>query len=244
MDPRARRLIRRIGLAVAAILSGHSAAVAETHMEERDGVLHVWNVESSQAAVARSAAPQMRRSVARPPAPYDNLIRAAATRYGLAPELVEAVVRAESNFDSHAVSKKGARGLMQLMPTTAAQLGVRDVFDVRQNIEGGVRHLRHLMDRYDGNLTLALAAYNAGVDAVTRHGGVPPYEETRAYVARILRLLQRIELSVGAETVDAEESQAARILHRYETVDGRVVYSNLPIDKLSVTVREMLLGRR
>ena len=239
MDP--RRLTRRIGLAVAAILSVHSAAVAETRMEERDGVLHVWNVEPSQAA--QSAAPQMRRSDARPPTPYDALIRAAATKYGLAPELVEAVVRAESNFDSHAVSKKGAGGLMQLMPTTAAQLGVRDVFDVRQNIEGGVRHLRHLMDRYDGNLTLALAAYNAGVDAVTRHGGVPPYEETRAYVARILRLLQRIGLSVGAETADPEEAQARR-LHRYETVDGRVVYSNLPIDKLSVTVREMLLGRR
>jgi len=243
MDPRARRLIRRIGVPVAAILSVHSAAVAETHMEERDGVLYVWNVVPSQAAVGQSAASQMRRSVAPPPAPYDTLIHAAATRYGLAPELVEAVVRAESNFDSHAVSKKGARGLMQLMPTTAAQLGVRDVFDVRQNLEGGVRHLRHLMDRYDGNLTLALAAYNAGVDAVTRHGGVPPFEETRAYVARILRLLQPVGLSVGAETADPEELEARR-LHRYETVDGRVVYSNLPIDKLSVTVREMLLGRR
>jgi soluble lytic murein transglycosylase len=174
---------------------------------------------------------------------YRDLIRAAATRHGLAPELVEAVIRAESNFNARAVSPKGARGLMQLMPTTAAQLGIRDVFDVRENIEGGVRHLRYLVDRYGGNLTLALAAYNAGVDAVARHGGVPPYEETRAYVARILRLVQRSLLPIGAETAEAEESQAARVLHRYETADGQVVYSNLPIDKLSVSMREMLLGR-
>jgi soluble lytic murein transglycosylase-like protein len=100
------------------------------------------------------------------------------------------------------------------------------------------------VDRYGGNLPLALVAYNAGVDAVASHGGLPPYEETQAYVARILRLLQRARLSVGAETAEAEESLAVRILHRYETVDGRVVYSNLPIDKLSVTVREMLVGRQ
>jgi len=87
------------------------------------------------------AASSTEQSAPRPQAPYGDLIRAAATRHGLAPELVESVVRVESNFNARAVSPKGARGLMQLMPTTAAQLGVRDVFDVRQNIEGGVRHL-------------------------------------------------------------------------------------------------------
>jgi len=91
-----------------------------------------------------------------------------AERPGLASELVESVIRVESNFEARAVSPNGARGLMQLMPATAAQLGVRNVFDVRQNIEGGVRHLRHLVDRYSGDLTLALAAYNAGVEAVGR----------------------------------------------------------------------------
>ena len=137
----------------------------------------------------------------------------------------------ESNFEARAVSRKGARGLMQLMPATAAQLGVRNVFDVRQNIEGGVRHLRHLLDGYSGDLALALAAYNAGVEAVGRYGGIPPYAETKAYVARVLRLLQRAGPPASAE---------ARMLHRYETADGLVVYSNLPADKLSVTVREML----
>src|SRR2546426_8239121 len=99
-----------------------------------------------------------------------------------------------------------------------SQLGVRNVFDVRQNIEGGVRHLRHLLDRYGGNL--ALAAYNAGMEAVGLSGGIPPSLETQAYVARILRLLQRAGPPAATE---------ARIIHRYETVDGRVVYSNLPI---------------
>lgn len=238
-------MIGRIGLAIAAILSLHSPAIAEIRLQERDGVLYVWNVEPRQGVVPPPpAAPQMRRSVARPPAPYGELIRAAATRHGLAPELVEAVVRAESNFDARAISKTGARGLMQLMPSTAAQLGVRDVFDVRQNIEGGVRHLRYLVDRYKGNLALALAAYNAGVDAVARHGGVPPYTETQAYVARVLRLLERTGPSVDVETAETLAPEAAGILRRYGTVNGRVVYSNLPSNQLSVTVREMLAERQ
>src|SRR5256886_14151990 len=123
---------------------------------------------------------------------------AAAARHALAPELVEAVIRVESNFEPRAVSSKGARGLMQLMPKTARLLGVRNVFDARQNIEGGARHLRNLVDLYNGNLTLALAAYNAGADAVARHGGIPPYAETRAYVARVLKLLQRTGLPASA----------------------------------------------
>ena len=230
------RFVLAVGIFLAPVGVG-----AEIRMEERDGVLHVWNGEPSQAVGApQSAAPQTRRSVARPPAPYGELIRAAATRHGLAPELVEAVVCVESNFEARATSKKGARGLMQLMPTTAARLGVRDVFDVRQNIEGGVRHLRHLVDRYKGNITLALAAYNAGVDAVARHGGVPPYAETQAYVARVLRLLERTGPSVGAETAETLKPEAEGILRRYETLDGRVVYSNLPMNMLSVTVRQML----
>ena len=234
----------RAGLAVTVLLSVPSVAVAEIR-EERDSVLYVTNVEPRQAVVAVGpAASSTERNVPRPQALYGDLIRAAAARHGLAPELVESVVRAESNFNARAVSPKGARGLMQLMPTTAAQLGVRDVFDVRQNIEGGVRHLRYLVDRYKGNLTLALAAYNAGVDAVARHGGVPPYTETQAYVARVLRLLQRTGPSVGAETAETLEPKAIGILRRYGTVQGRLVYPNLPSNQLSVTVREMLAERQ
>lgn len=114
-------------------------------------------------------------------------IRDVAARYGVSARLVAAIVEAESEFNPRAESRKGARGLMQLMPATATSLQVEDAFDPRSNIDGGVRHLRRLMDRFDGDLPVVLAAYNAGEQAVIQHGGVPPYGETRRYVRRILR---------------------------------------------------------
>jgi hypothetical protein len=111
---------------------------------------------------------------------------AAAQRHGLDPALVLAVVGVESAFAPNAVSPKGAQGLMQLMPGTAATLGVADAFDPAQNLDAGVRHLRSLVGRYRGDLRRALAAYNAGEGAVSRHGGVPPYRETRDYVRRVM----------------------------------------------------------
>jgi soluble lytic murein transglycosylase-like protein len=118
-------------------------------------------------------------------------IATAAARYGVSQELIVAIIEAESEFNPRAVSRRGAQGLMQLMPETAATLGVNDPFDPRANIDGGVRHLRAMMDRFDNNLPLALAAYNAGEVAVIKHRGVPPYRETRGYVNRILRKLDR-----------------------------------------------------
>jgi hypothetical protein len=114
------------------------------------------------------------------------LAAAAARRHGLDPELVLAVVSVESGFRPQAVSPKGARGLMQLMPKTAGELGVTDAFDPQQNLDGGVRHLGSLLSLYGGDVRRALAAYNAGQGAVARHNGVPPYAETRAYVERVL----------------------------------------------------------
>ena len=119
-----------------------------------------------------------------------SLAEAAARRHGLDPALVLAVVAVESAFRADAVSPKGAQGLMQLMPATATSLGVADPFDPEQNLEGGSRHLGELIAQYDGDLTRALAAYNAGASAVSRHGGVPPYRETREYVKRVLRRYQ------------------------------------------------------
>jgi soluble lytic murein transglycosylase-like protein len=118
---------------------------------------------------------------------FDQLIAAACERYGVEFALVKAVIKAESAFDPFALSPAGARGLMQLMPQTAALHGVEDIHDPRSNIEGGVRHLRLLLNRFRGNLPLTLAAYNAGAEAVERHNGIPPYEETQTYVQRVLQ---------------------------------------------------------
>jgi soluble lytic murein transglycosylase-like protein len=109
-----------------------------------------------------------------------------ARRHGLDPDLVLAVVGVESGFRPEAVSPKGAMGLMQLMPATAGSLGVEDALDPEQNLDGGVRHLGALLTLYGGDLARALAAYNAGQGAVSRHGGIPPYRETRAYVKKVL----------------------------------------------------------
>jgi len=118
---------------------------------------------------------------------FDNIIRDAAQRHQVDTALVKAVIRAESDFVPRAVSPKGALGLMQLMPATARLHNVWRVFEPRENVEGGVTHLRYLLDRYGGNLKLALAAYNAGEKAVDAHGGVPPYPETWEYLSRVLR---------------------------------------------------------
>ena len=118
-------------------------------------------------------------------APFGELIRKTAEKYAVDPDLVFSVVAAESNFNPKAISRRNARGLMQLLPETARRLGVKDVFDPAQNIDAGTRHLRNLLKLYQGDLALTLAAYNAGPGAVERFGNVPPYNETIAYVRAI-----------------------------------------------------------
>ena len=117
--------------------------------------------------------------------PYAGEIAAAALRYGVDPRLVTAVIAAESNFDPRAVSRRLACGLMQLRPEIVARYGVADVFNPAQNIDAGTRYLKELLDRYSQNLSLALAAYNAGPDRIVQYGGVPPYPETVDYVRRV-----------------------------------------------------------
>jgi soluble lytic murein transglycosylase-like protein len=117
---------------------------------------------------------------------YDEYIRQAAALYQIPEQLVRAVIRVESGFDPRAVSRTNARGLMQLMPETAERMLVTDVFDPRQNIFGGVRYLRVLANLFNGDIELTLAGYNAGENAVISHGGIPPFEETRAYVVKVL----------------------------------------------------------
>jgi hypothetical protein len=118
-------------------------------------------------------------------APYGDLIQSAAKKYGVDADLIFSVIAAESNFNPRAISRRGARGLMQLLPATGTRFGVKDIFDPAQNIDAGTQYLRDLMARYQGDLVLTLAAYNAGPGAVQRYGHVPPYNETISYVRAI-----------------------------------------------------------
>jgi len=145
-------------------------------------------------------------------------IRETAERYGVDATLVEAVIRVESAFNPWAVSRKGAQGLMQLMPQTANALGVRDSFNPRQNIDGGVRHLRYLLDRYPGNIPFALAAYNAGEGAVDYYRGIPPYPETQQYVQKVLQRTGHTP----------SKPETVQVIYRYEDSDGTLTFSNVP----------------
>jgi soluble lytic murein transglycosylase-like protein len=137
------------------------------------------------------------------PLDLNEVIANASGTYRLDPDLVNSVIRAESGFNVRAVSPKGAQGLMQLMPQTASQLGVHNAFDAQANVDGGARYLRELLERYNFDLIKALAAYNAGPQRVEQYGGVPPYYETKAYVARIVRDFNKKKLAAKAATQPA-----------------------------------------
>ncbi len=136
----------------------------------------------------------------------NQVVNSASAAYHLDPDLVNSVIHAESGFNSRAVSPKGARGLMQLMPSTASQLGVHDAFDPEANVTGGSRYLRELLERYNFDLVKALAAYNAGPERVEQYQGVPPFRETRAYVARIVHEYNTKKI---AQEKEAKQKQVA-----------------------------------
>jgi len=153
-----------------------------------------------------------------PRVPWREAVTREAGRQGLDPLLVQAVIQVESGENPRAVSPKGARGLMQLMPATARELGVLDPLHPRDNVKGGIAYLSRLMERYGGRLDLALAAYNAGPGAVDRHGGVPPYPETRAFVRRVLDLYHRAR-AAGRLREGVDTDQAA--VHTMRRERGR-----------------------
>lgn len=171
-------------------------------------------------------------------ASIDGLIEAFAAEHSIDSALIRAVIRAESNFNHRAVSRKGAQGLMQLMPATIWRLSVGDAFDPHENIGAGVRYLRQLLDQFQGDLTLALAAYNAGENAVLRYRGVPPYQETREYVKKVLSLYQRTreepsKIRVASASSRATESPSPPpppppALYKALEASGAVLYSNIP----------------
>ncbi len=142
------------------------------------------------------------------PAPdLNEVVTSASATFHLDPDLVNSVIRAESGFNSHAVSPKGAQGLMQLMPGTAGKLGVSNAFDPQANVNGGSRYLRELLERYNFDLVKALAAYNAGPERVEQYKGVPPYHETRAYVARIVHEYNRKKIAQQKQATAAARAK-------------------------------------
>lgn len=160
---------------------------------DAEGVIHLTNVPSDPKIkydlILREKRVLIKLNAAQI-SQYDHLIATASQKYNVDAALIKAVIKAESNFDHRAVSPKGAQGLMQLMPATAASLQVRDSFHPEKNIEGGVRYLRYLINLFRGDLSLALAAYNAGEGAVARHNyRIPPYRETQTYVRRVMNYL-------------------------------------------------------
>jgi soluble lytic murein transglycosylase-like protein len=151
----------------------------------------------------------------------EKLVREAADRHRMDPALVRAVIETESNWNPRAYSRKGAGGLMQLIPTTAQRYGAYDLFNPQQNIDAGVQHLKRLLERYNGNLDLALAAYNAGEGAVDKAQGIPPFRETRNYVQKVQNAYFR---PGSGRLTDAFINRHA--IHRDVTPDGRIIFSN------------------
>lgn len=163
--------------------------------EDDEGVVHFTNIPTDRRYKVfmrelkkdRKLRTNFRLSaLCRNPSEFDPIIQSLCSEYGVDRSLVKAVIHAESGYNPNAVSPKGAQGLMQLMPKTAQGLKVSNTLDPKENIRGGIKYLRFLLDTFKGDVTLTLAAYNAGLSRVSQYGGVPPYEETRNYISRVL----------------------------------------------------------
>jgi soluble lytic murein transglycosylase-like protein len=216
---------------VAAAIGAATPAAAQVYKRTaRDGTTYFTNIQPNpslqRVALTQPASYETPRQPTADYGTYSQEIAEAAARYAVPERLIWAVIRAESGFDARAVSSRGARGLMQLMPETAAILGVRDPFNPRENIHAGARHLRGMMERFRNDLPMALAAYNAGERPVVSYGGIPPYPETREYVARVLRYY-------GAPS--AWELQGSGIQQLVQR-DGTVVYTNVAPRRVSAAV--------
>jgi soluble lytic murein transglycosylase-like protein len=171
------------------------------------------NIENFEKDLVLPPMPQSRahqpaQIPAGPPPDLDQVVNSASASFHLDPDLVNSVIHAESGFNSRAVSRKGARGLMQLMPDTAGKLGVSNPFDPQDNVAGGSRYLRELLERYNFDLVKALAAYNAGPQRVEQYHGVPPYRETQAYVARIVHEYNRKKIAQQRQAAASHKTKA------------------------------------
>lgn len=233
MERRELMLIVLVGL----VLLWTGPALGEIYYQiDEHGVAHFTNApKTSEFRVLQPGAlPPTSRLT---PANIAELTEAFAAEHGIDSALIKAIIQVESNFNRKAVSRKGAQGLMQLMPSTIWRLSVGDAFDPHENIGAGVRHLRQLLDQFQGNLTLALAAYNAGEKAVLRYRGVPPYQETRDYVAKVLRIYGRTRGDRSRDGVIKTVSQSVAqplppapppAIYKAQEASGAILYSNIP----------------
>jgi soluble lytic murein transglycosylase-like protein len=162
---------------------------------------------------------------------YGSLLAQLCSQYDVDKKLVEAIIEVESNFNPYVISRKGARGLMQLMPDTARIYGVRDIFNAHQNLTAGIQHLKYLMKNYK-SLDLVLAAYNAGGEAVKKYGGIPPYRETRNYVRKVKQLYFGTRLaslpSYGSHNAYSKTSSAPKTFYKYTDNKGNTYFSTTP----------------
>lgn len=161
---------------------------------------------------------------------YSSYVQKSARKYEIEPELIHAVIRTESNGNCRAVSKKGAMGLMQLMPSTANDMNVSNPFNPEENIEGGTRYLRYLIEKFNGNVTLALAAYNSGPKTVERYGNVPPITETRQYVNKVLALYNGKKQYAVSDPVGHAQVSSPPI-YKVVLEDGTVLFTNSKLEK-------------
>jgi soluble lytic murein transglycosylase-like protein len=190
-----KNIFLSLTLVITAALACATVARADFFQYTDDsGVVHItnvptskqykWMMEERKPSILSPFNPAYKKTSKKK---FDAMINSAASRYGIDPQLVKAIVKAESDYDEKAVSKKGATGLMQLMPATASRMGVRNIHDPEDNVEGGIRYLSQLLKMFDWQVPLAVAAYNAGENAVVKYGNrVPPYNETQTYVKRVM----------------------------------------------------------
>ncbi|MDA8079797.1 MAG: lytic transglycosylase domain-containing protein [Nitrospiraceae bacterium] len=194
---------------------------AETVHREKQSA----NREKRPAGRFRKSAPPASST---PSADYHGYVASTASKYEIEPELIQAVIKTESNGNHRAVSRKGAMGLMQLMPSTAVDMNVINPFNPEENIEGGTRYLRYLLEKFNGNITLALAAYNAGPRTVEKYGSVPPIYETKEYVKKVLSLYK------GKQSYALSDSVRPGVptqIFKVVLDDGTVLFTNSSIAK-------------
>lgn len=218
--------MRRLVLLIVLLLAVSPAARADeiTVRQDKDGNIHISNVPTRSIKNHKGKRNRVgnitfvNSSTAKVPAKYLAKIKRLAKKYQLKESLIKAVARAESGFNRFAVSKKGAVGIMQLMRGTARKYGVIDRFNADQNLEAGVRHLKYLYEKYNQDLSLTLAAYNAGEKAVKKYGGVPPYKETRNFIKRVMKYM--------GMSYSGYFAKPSTTIYRYRTKDGKIVITD------------------